>query len=222
VGPVRLPLAEGQVGIAAIPVAELRIKDTWHTTGMRATGSNLVEGQDVFVPDHRVLNLGEAITGSSLIASVLTYMIGPYLGTAQAALDHVVAQAGKRPVTFTTYQRQSDSPSFQIAIAEATAKIDVARLLARSCAEVLDGPLDHQARARHRLHAAHAVQQCGAAVDQLVAAHGASAVAESSPLNVFMRDMQTAQRHAMINPAWNMEACGRAFLGVEPNIVPFF
>lgn len=60
------PLAEGEAGIAAIPVEELRIKDTWHTTGMRATGSNLVEGQDVFVPDHRVLNLGEAITGSSL------------------------------------------------------------------------------------------------------------------------------------------------------------
>jgi 3-hydroxy-9,10-secoandrosta-1,3,5(10)-triene-9,17-dione monooxygenase len=130
-----------------------------------------------------------------------------------------MAHAGKRPVSFTTYQRQCDSPAFQIAIAEATVKIDTARLLARSCAEALSGPVpDYVARARHRLHVAHAVRQCGDALDMLVAAHGAAAVAESSPLNVLLRDMQTALRHAMVNPAWNMEACGRAFLGVEPNI----
>lgn len=38
------------------------------------------------------------------------------------------------------------------------------------------------------------------------------------PLNVHMRDMQTALRHAMISPALNLEAFGRALLGVEPNI----
>lgn len=216
------PIAEGDVGVAAIPFGELRVKDTWHTVGMRGTGSNLVVGQDVHVPDHRVLRLADAITGSAVVQTVLTYMIGPYLGMASAALDHVVAHAGKRPVSFTTYQRQSDSPAFQISVAEASAKIDVARLLVRSCVEALSGNvLDYAARARHRLHAVHAVRQCGEALDMLVAAHGASAVAESSPLNVLLRDMQTALRHAMINPSWNMEACGRALLGVEPNITPF-
>jgi 3-hydroxy-9,10-secoandrosta-1,3,5(10)-triene-9,17-dione monooxygenase len=231
------PIAEGDPGVAAIPLRELRIKDTWHTVGMRATGSNLVTGQDVFVPDHRVLRLRDAITGdsvpessarfrSALIPTVLTYLIGPYLGTAEAALDHVMAQAGKRPVSFTTYQRQSDFPAFQIAIADATAKIDVARLLTRSCAETLDDHArsgsfpDYRTRARHRLHVTHAVRQCGEALDELVSAHGASAVAESSPLNVYLRDMQTALRHAMISPSWNLEACGRALLGVEPNISP--
>jgi len=226
------PIAPGQVGVAAIPMGELRIKDTWHTVGMRATGSNLVSGQDVFVPDHRVLRLTDAITSangsaprfrSALIPTVLSYMTGPYLGMASAALDHVTAKAN-RPVAFTTYQRHSDAPAFQIAIAEATAKIDVARLLTRSSAEVIDSHAmagtfpDYRTRARHRLHVTHAVRQCGEALDALVAVHGASAVVESSPLNVLLRDMQTALRHAMINPPWNMEACGRALLGVEPNI----
>lgn len=229
------PIAEGDVGVAAIPFSELRIKDTWHTVGMRGTGSNLVVGQDVFVPDHRVLRLREVITGalgsgarfrSALVPTVLTFMTGTYLGMASAALDHVMSKADKRSVAFTTYQRQSDSPAFQTAIAEASAKIDVARLLVGSCASVIDGHAmsgtfpDYPARARHRLHVTHAVRQCGEALDTLVAAHGASAVAESSPLNVHLRDMQTALRHAMINPSWNMEACGRALLGVEPNITP--
>ncbi|MGW4210036.1 acyl-CoA dehydrogenase family protein [Lentzea sp. NPDC004789] len=229
------PIAPDQVGVAAIPMSELRIKDTWHTVGMRATGSNLVSGQDVFVPDHRVLRLNDAVTtatGSSprfrsaLISTVLTYMAGTYLGMASAALDHVMAKAAGRPVAFTTYQRQSDSPAFQIAVAEATAKIDVARLLVRSSAEVIDGHAvagtfpDYRTRARHRLHVTHAVRQCGEALDALVGAHGAAAVAESSPLNVLLRDMQTALRHAMVNPSWNLEACGRALLGVEPNITP--
>lgn len=97
------PIAEGEVGVAAIPLSELRIKDTWHTVGMRGTAATWC------------------------------------------------------PVR---------------------------------------------------------------ALDLLISADGAAAVAESSPLNVLLRDMQTAHRHAMINPSWNTEACGRALLGVEPNISP--
>lgn len=211
--------ADGQ-GVALVPLSELRIRDTWFTTGMRATGSNLMVGENVFVPDERVLNTGAELVGDTpLLPSVLAFMIGPYLGTAQAALEHVVAQADKRPVSFTTYQRQSDSPAFQLAIAEATAKIDVAGLLARSCTELAGAPSpDRLTRARVRLHASHAVRECGEAMDLLVSAHGAAAVAESSPLNVYLRDMQTALRHAMISPTMSLEAFGRVLLGVQPNI----
>ncbi|WP_086665326.1 acyl-CoA dehydrogenase family protein [Lentzea kentuckyensis] len=219
---VGFPIGAEDQGVALVPLSELRIKDTWFTTGMRATGSNLMAGEDVFVPDERVLNTGEELVGDMpLLPSVLTFMISPYLGTARAALEHVVAQADKRPVSFTTYQRQSDSPAFQLAIAEAAAKIDVAGLLARSCAEMAgDASPDNLARARVRLHASHAVRQCGEALDLLVSAHGASAVAESSPLNVYLRDMQTALRHAMISPTMSLEAFGRVLLGVRPNITP--
>lgn len=220
---VGFPLGEKDSGVAAVPLSELRIKDTWFTVGMRGTGSNLLIGQDVVVPDARVLRMSDVIAGKipghpPVLPAVLTYMIGPYLGIARAALDHVVSCADKRGVSFTSYQRQCDSPAFQVAIAEAAAKIDVAALLARSCAETAVESLDYLARARIRLHAAHAVRQCGEAVDILVSAHGALSVTESSPINVYMRDMQTALRHAMISPALNLEAFGRALLGVEPNI----
>ncbi|GLZ29586.1 acyl-CoA dehydrogenase [Lentzea sp. NBRC 105346] len=228
------PFGEQENGLAVVPVSELRVKDTWFTVGMRGTGSNLLIGQDVFVPEHRVLRMREAIAGdlgqeagryrSAFVPTLLTYMISTYLGTAEAALEHVVGLAGTRGVSFTSYRRQSDSAAFQLAVADASAKIDVARMLAYSCADVVDGHAvegtypDYLKRARLRLHAAHAVKQCGDAVDVLVSAHGASAVSESSPLNIYLRDMQTALRHAMISPAMNAEAFGRALLGVEPNI----
>lgn len=221
-------------GLAAIPLSDLRIKESWFTVGMRATGSNSLVGEDVFVPARRVLRMSDAITGliprdvpryrSAMLPTLLTFMLGPYLGIASAALEHVLGLADRRGVSFTTFQRQRDSTAFQLAVAEAAAKIDVARLLARSCADLVDGHADagtfpdYLTRARVRLHTSHAVQQCAQALDILVSAHGASGLADSSPLSVYLRDMQTATRHAMISPAMNLEVFGRALLNVEPNI----
>jgi 3-hydroxy-9,10-secoandrosta-1,3,5(10)-triene-9,17-dione monooxygenase len=43
------------VVMAAVPVLELRLEDTWHTIGMRGTGSNTWVGHDIFVPEHMVV-----------------------------------------------------------------------------------------------------------------------------------------------------------------------
>lgn len=119
---VGFPITETEAGIALVPMSELRIKDTWFTLGMRGTGSNTLIGQDVFVPDRRVLRLGDVIGNdshasiprhrSASLPTIVTYMIGPYLGIASAALDQVVAQAGGKPISFTTFARQSDSTAF--------------------------------------------------------------------------------------------------------------
>ncbi|MDQ6811037.1 MAG: hydroxylase, partial [Actinomycetota bacterium] len=43
--------------VAAFPTAELEVLDTWHTSGLCATGSQDAVADDLFVPDHRVLSL---------------------------------------------------------------------------------------------------------------------------------------------------------------------
>ncbi|MEV4441536.1 acyl-CoA dehydrogenase family protein, partial [Streptomyces sp. NPDC049577] len=50
-------------GVALVPMAELTIEDTWHTVGMRGTGSHTLVAEDVFVPDHRILSLTGALRG---------------------------------------------------------------------------------------------------------------------------------------------------------------
>ncbi|MCI2418272.1 acyl-CoA dehydrogenase [Saccharopolyspora sp. K220] len=220
-----------------VPMSELRVKDTWFTLGMRATGSNLLIGENVFVPDHRVLHRTPATRGvfprernatpryrSALIPTLATFLIAPLLGMAEEALDHVVSQSGHRGIAFTSYERQRDATSFQLAVAEASMKIDVARLIAHRSAAVVDGHAlsethpDYLERARLRQHASYAIQQCREAVDVLVSAYGASAMSESDPLQSILRDIQTASRHAIAHPASNAELFGRGLLGIEPNI----
>ncbi|GAA0536152.1 acyl-CoA dehydrogenase [Saccharopolyspora subtropica] len=235
-----LPEAGDEPGGAAfglVPMADLRVKDTWFTLGMRATGSNLLVGEDVFVPEHRVLRRGPATRGefprhrndspryrTALVPTLATFLIAPFLGMAELALDHVVAQSGRRGIAFTSYERQRDSTGFQLAVAEASMKLDVARLVADRAAAVVEGHAlsgthpDLLERARLRMHSSHAVQQCREAVDVLVSAYGAGALAEADPLQAVLRDIQTASRHALSHPASNAEVFGRALLNVEPNI----
>lgn len=115
-----------------------------------------------------------------------------------AGRRHRVRRTGSRggargfaPVSFTSYQRQSDSTR-----------------------------PDYLTRARLRMHAAYAIQQCSKALDTLLAVHGEAAVSEFSILNIYMRGMHTATKHAMISPETNAELFGKALLGVQPNITP--
>lgn len=230
------PFPDGRTGLALVPVSDLTVEDTWFTLGMRATGSNLLVGEDVFVPEHRVLPLGPAVQGryaadrpdvpryrSAMMPTLATYMIAPYLGIAEEVLAHVVEHAGEKGISFTDYERQRDSTGFQLAVADAAMKIDVVRLIAHDSAATVDGHAaagthpDQLARARIRLHTAHAAQLCREAVDGLVSASGASALADSHPLQGHLRDIQVAARHAVANPVSNSELFGRALLGVTPN-----
>ncbi|MFC7340482.1 acyl-CoA dehydrogenase family protein [Saccharopolyspora griseoalba] len=222
---------------ALVPMNELTVHDTWFTLGMRATGSNLLSGEDLFVPEHRVLRRSPALRGEfprvrndspryrvALVPTLITFLIAPMVAMAEQALEHVVSRSGERGVPFTSYRAQRDSTAFQLAVAEAATKIDVSRLIARDNAASLEGHAragthpEALERARLRRNAAHAVRQCREAVDELVSAVGAGAVAESDPLESLLRDIQTASRHAIAHPSANAEVWARELLGIDPNI----
>ncbi len=48
-----------------VPTRDCKIVDTWHTAGMRGTGSKTVVTDNVFVPDSMVLSLAELRDGKS-------------------------------------------------------------------------------------------------------------------------------------------------------------
>jgi 3-hydroxy-9,10-secoandrosta-1,3,5(10)-triene-9,17-dione monooxygenase len=242
-----VPLAEKpddppETGLILLPMNELTIKDTWFVAGMRGTGSNTLVANEVFVPSYRIISLPRALDGASWsehkdneplyrsgFAAVLMLAIaGSQIGLAEAALSYVIEKAPNRPIASTRYTKQTDSVAVQLAVAEAAAKIDTARLHAMRAASDADatgarGKMpDMLIRTRIRMDNAWASQQCREAVQLLMTAYGTSAFAEASPLQRIWRDLGTASHHAIAAPNVCKEVYGKALLGVEPQISTLF
>jgi len=135
----------GGTGMALVPAADYRVEQTWTHVGMRATGSNSVVAEDIFVPDHRVVPLAATIDGVSVFAPLLTLILAaPQLGMGRAAVRLVREAAAAKPVTGTGYQRQADSVAFQLQLAEAALKVDTAELHSHRAAADIDSAAGHR------------------------------------------------------------------------------
>jgi hypothetical protein len=111
-----------------IPMSELLIKETWFVAGMKGTGSNTIIADKVFVPEHRLRSVpqalqneyatehtDEALYRSSFIPVLTLILAGPQLGLGRAALRFVTDKAPKRGIAYTKFERQIDSTAFQFA-----------------------------------------------------------------------------------------------------------
>ena len=104
--------AERGPRFCVLPRADVEVEDVWHVAGMAATGSNVIVARDVFVPDHRTLEIrriipvqtpGEALhTGTNvgwpMAATLVLVAATPALGSAEACARRVHrAHEGKGP-----------------------------------------------------------------------------------------------------------------------------
>ena len=200
-----------------------KILDTWYATGLRGTGSNDVEVNDAFVADFMTLAVsdldggptpGSAVNPNALYAlpvfSLFPYVLsGVALGNAQACLDDYVDIARHRASTYNR-AKIGDLQSTQIKIAEASAKIDAARLIMRStCIEAMAGARnghvpDIAAKTKSRRDGAFAVNLCTEAVSLLFAASGARGLFTTGVLQRQFRDAHAINSHI----AFNFDAAG--------------
>jgi 3-hydroxy-9,10-secoandrosta-1,3,5(10)-triene-9,17-dione monooxygenase len=209
--------------IFLLPKSDYKILDTWNVAGLRGTGSCDVEVRDAFVPDHMTVAVGELAggrtPGSELnpnplyalpVFSLFPYVLsGVALGNAQACLDDYVEVVRHR---ISTYNRAklSDFQSTQIKIAEASAKIDAARLIMRSaCVDAMEdarrGHVPGMAgKTRYRRDGAFSVNLCTEAVSMLFAASGARGLFTTGVLQRQFRDAHAINSHL----AFNFEAAG--------------
>ncbi len=217
-----------------VPATELRLDDTWRTTGMRGTASNTWVGEDIFVPDYRVLSAGELDSGDAGPRDRLPFailasldLLGPILGIGRAALDFTIDKAPTKAMHHTFFASQSDSVGVQVQIAEAALQLETARLHAYSVADQLDRsvtadrPLRYDERAKARAQCGYAARTVIKAIETLVDVHGAGTFAESNPLQQFWRDANTAARHASFYPVVGYEIFGKSLLGVDERISAF-
>jgi 3-hydroxy-9,10-secoandrosta-1,3,5(10)-triene-9,17-dione monooxygenase len=203
--------------------SDYKINDTWNATGLRGTGSNDVEVNDAFVAEPMTVAVsdlaggptpGSAVNPNALYAlpvfSLFPYVLsGVALGNAQACLDDYVDLARHRASTYNR-AKLADLQSTQIKIAEASAKIDAARLIMRSaCIEVMaDAKCGHvpdiAAKTKLRRDGAYSVNLCTDAVSLLFSASGARGLFTTGALQRQFRDGHAINSHL----AFNFDAAG--------------
>ena len=228
-------------GIVLVPMRDLKIEDTWHVVGMRGTGSHTVIAQDVFVPGHRVLAVealakgqsprtqtSEFVYRESFMPTAIIAIAGPVLGLAQAALDLTLERiGGGKPIAYSFYDDVRKAPSMQLMLAEASTLIETATLHVRRWCDDIAGAarageeLPFVKRAQMRMDMGYVMRCCRQAVDLLLSVQGASAFAESNPIQRVWRDLEMASRHGLIAGEVPHEIYGRALVGNFEALSPF-
>ena len=225
-----------EIRLFLIPKKDYTVKDTWHTVGMRGTGSNTVITEDVFVPEQFTIShvdAREGTTPGALVNSHATFglpwvatgaliFVAAMLGAAQGAHDDVVASLRKKRTP--SGARAADSEVLQIEVAFAAARLDTARKLLLSMADRADGnpeysPLERATTMRDCTFAAMMLVE---AVDTMLQISGTSGFGNSSPVQQAWRDVHFAAAHQGVNKRATGGRYGRVVLDIEETSPPVF
>ncbi|MEV0183194.1 acyl-CoA dehydrogenase family protein [Streptomyces sp. NPDC050625] len=214
-----------------VSTSDLVIEDSWHVAGMRGTGSNSAIAQDLYVPDPLVISLDDMADGTywrrhrdeprvTFHLSNNLPLVGTIVGIAAHALQKVVETTtqGKRAAS-PLHRLVAESPSHQLALADAAMLVDTARLHLTHAADAVDTEArsgrspDLLERTRIRVAAAYAASSARQAVNLLIDTAGAGSLTDGSELQRAWRDIETASRHAALHLGTSKEIYGRALLG---------
>ncbi len=218
--------------LAAVPRESFRIIDTWHSSGLRGTGSNDIEIDETVVPAHRTFSIAnESLqTGPTdrlpIFACVSAIFAAQTLGVSRAVFDHALDR-GRSTVTPGPMPDPRDRQDYQIAIAQHGEALTIARERLRSAAQAVWGHAETEESPNPELstdlYAAvfFVIQTAKAAVDALHGLSGTSGLYEDSPIEKPARDLHAMLRHIVAQPAMQADV-GRVRLGLQPEWPLFF
>ncbi len=207
--------------------SEVRLLDTWFTSGLRGTGSNEFEVYDLLVPEAHVSGyLIKNVPDRPLFRfpqfALLTQGVSAVaLGIARASIDCLIELAGKKK-RYGATASLANSPHAQMEVALAEARLRAARAFFYETIErawslaVAGGPMPLDARRDMRLAATHAIGAAIAVVDAMYTLAGGSAVFDNSPLQRHLRDVHVASQHITVSSD-TLETVGKLLLGLEAN-----
>ena len=226
-------------GLFYLPASDLEIEDDWHVSGLAGTCSNSVRAAEAFVPQSRVLEfvrvLDEAFLPDGLdgplyrmplVAAMLLNAASSCLGMAQGAIEEFTSRLPGRGIAFTFYPGRADAPMTHVQVAEATMKLDAARLFMQRGVDDLEAHaarreiVRQRGRIRGRMDAAQAAVLCREAIEIMFDASGGGSLALSNPIQRFARDARALCQHAALSIRPITETYGRSLLDLPTN-TPF-
>jgi indole-3-acetate monooxygenase len=206
-----------------MPAERWEVRDTWHTVGLRGTGSHDVALTDVFVPDENFFEFPfgvsfapDRIFGKFAESVVLSHG-AVAAGIADGAISDLVelAQSGVKQLFMTTPLVETER--FKEGLARLDAELMAARaLLEAQIARVWQNPEPSTAKGMTRV--AEQLQAvvwitaaCVRVAEGCFELAGSRAVYETSPLQRRLRDLRVAAQHFAAQPR-NYVTAGAAVL----------
>ena len=225
---------EPEVMQMLVPRQDFIIDDVWHVAGMKGTGTKDINVQDAFVPEHRAIR-GPLFHGLNPPGAALNKhyiysmefrpasgfsLLGPIIGTAEAALDAYVAATRVKKAAIQG-NRPADNPAVQMRLSESAAEINAAQLVAENQLALLNRrgraheAFTEEERSAITRDRAFAMRLCYSAVQRLVNQMGALGVFDDNPVQRCFRDLHVMG--TQFGVAWdiNMPAWGRWSLGLS-------
>jgi alkylation response protein AidB-like acyl-CoA dehydrogenase len=216
-GPV--PGPDGKPAMRAMLFSRDRAKllDTWHTLGMRGTGSKDFVVEDLFVPRSHSF---DPMTAAPCVDGIFRYPLIEFgnhlamiaIGVAQGALNDLVPMTAGRQRVFSSTAIAAD-PVVHHRIGKVETALRAARSLLREQAlrerEVDEGADAMQLMAVASANNAWVLETCTAVVDACFQTNGARGIYNQSSLQRRLRDIYTIGQHATLNDtAWTRWGAG--------------
>jgi 3-hydroxy-9,10-secoandrosta-1,3,5(10)-triene-9,17-dione monooxygenase len=215
----------------ALPVAQVKVEDTWYVDGMAGTGSNDVVIDDVYIPPERsvsMLAMGSGHAPGSRLHDGLLYRTPmlpiltlaaalPALGQAKMAVRSYRERLAKRVLL--TGTKQVEKPAAQMRLARAEIEVREAEFLMRDTVEDVcrrRNAATVEDRARWAAQLAMAVDRCKRVIQTVIEASGAHAHFLDHPVQRALRDVNTIGCHIVFDLDSRLEAFGRLLLGLDP------
>ncbi|ORW41596.1 acyl-CoA dehydrogenase [Mycobacterium paraense] len=220
--------------LLVLPAAEVEVVDTWHTAGMRGTGSHDVVVTDAVVPEHRIAAVADIYGGTApgarlhdaptyrwpLVPALALTASMPVLGAAERVTELFAERLGERVLAYSGVA-QKDQPAAQIRLGDARVRLRALRALIAETAEGIERivargeRVSRSVRADARLAAAHTVRESRAVIADLLEASGASAQFLSNPLQRAKRDVDIAAGHVVFDYDMGRELAGALAIGAK-------
>jgi indole-3-acetate monooxygenase len=214
--------------IAVLRREECELIDTWHTMGLRSSGSHDFKYSDVFVPNTRTAPLGPLVHPNPLFAGPL-YRARLWaghpafaltgLGAARASLDATIELVSIKTPNFMN-QKLGESTSVQRLLGRAEARWRAARAYVY---ETIDKLWRHQCTGEFvtsehaiemQLASSFAIESAREITELLHEIVGSTGFREGSSLERLFRDVHTMSQHAFTSPA-RFESAAKAMLGQD-------
>jgi alkylation response protein AidB-like acyl-CoA dehydrogenase len=219
--------------LVLLPADQVRVEDVWHTAGMRATGSNDVVIDDVFVPEHRLVKVTDIYAGTApgaalypsatyrwpMVPALALVAAMPALGAAEHVADVFADRLGERVLAYSGVA-QKQQPAAQIRLGDARVRLRALDGLLRDTVTTLetmvaDGVrIPRAVRAKARVAAAHIVHESRSVIADLLESSGASVQFLTSPLQRAKRDVDVISGHVVFDYDVSRELAGALEVGV--------